>query len=152
MKRIWLSVMFSVVTSIAGAQETLDFLQFQIPAKQYYPETWFHFVGGNVNKPDITADLEALANAGFKGVQLFHGKIGDGKDWPGTTEHIECLSPQWEGLVKHTATEAHRLGLDFTMQTCPGWATSGGPWIKPEQAMRNVVCTQMRTSQMSDLL
>ena len=144
--------MFSVVTSIAGAQETLDFLQFQIPAKQYYPETWFHFVGGNVSKPDITADLEALANAGFKGVQLFHGKIGDGKDWPGTTEHIECLSPQWEGLVKHTATEAHRLGLDFTMQTCPGWATSGGPWIKPEQAMRNVVCTQIRTSQMSDLL
>ena len=37
------------------------------------------------------------------------------------------------------ADECKRLGLTFTRQTCPGWAMSGGPWIKPENAMRHLI-------------
>ena len=108
------------------------------PDRIYYPETWFHFLNGSIRREGITQDLEAIAASGIQGVQLFHGQVGDPKDWPGTEEHIECLSPKWEELVRHTAEEAHRLGLRFSLQTCPGWATSGGPWIKPEQAMRHL--------------
>ena len=111
---------------------------FRQPPRIFYPETWFHFVNGNVSRAGITRDLEAIARSGITGVQLFHGRIGNNTDWPGTQEHIECLSPKWESLVIHTAREAHRLGLRFSLQTCPGWATSGGPWIQPEQAMRHL--------------
>lgn len=121
---------------------TADEASFLHPARIFYPETWFHFLNGSVRQDGITQDLEAIAASGIQGIQFFHGKVGDPADWPGTEEHIECLSPKWEALVKHTAQEAHRLGLRFSLQTCPGWATSGGPWIKPEQAMRHLSCVR----------
>ena len=111
------------------------------PDRIYYPETWFHFVNGNVSRDGITRDLEAIAESGIQGIQLFHGRMND-NIWPGTEEPIECLTPKWEDLVRHTATEAHRLGMRFSLQTCPGWAMSGGPWIKPEQAMRHLIYTR----------
>ena len=115
-----------------------DRAAFLHPGRIYYPETWFHFLNGSIRREGITRDLEAIAASGIQGVQFFHGQVGDPADWPGTEEHVECLSPKWESLVRHTAEEAHRLGLRFSLQTCPGWAMSGGPWIKPEQAMRHL--------------
>lgn len=114
-----------------------DRAQFLKPDKVFYPETWFHFIGGNVSYEGITADLEAIAQAGISGVHFFHGQQG-GK-WPATGEDIECMSEKWEDAVKFVAEECKRLGLRFTVQNCPGWAMSGGPWIKPENAMRILV-------------
>lgn len=111
--------------------------KFRSPAKVFYPETWFHYIGGNVSIEGITTDLEAISGAGFSGVHLFHGQFGG--PWPGVDPQIACLSPLWDGMVKHTAEECRRLGLRFTMQNCPGWAMAGGPWIKPENAMRHLV-------------
>jgi hypothetical protein len=114
-----------------------DIKNFKSPPKVFYPETWFHFIGGNVANDGITEDLEAIANAGLSGIQFFHGQFGGA--WPGVNTQITCLSPDWENALKHTAEECRRLGLKFTMQNCPGWAMSGGPWIKPENAMRHLV-------------
>lgn len=117
-----------------------DAKAFVQPPKLYYPETWFHFIDGNVDKEGITMDLEAIADAGIKGVQLFHGGVGD--LWPGVQEDIKCLSPNWYGILDHTASEAQRLGLRFSMQNCPGWAMAGGPWIEPQEAMRDLFWTR----------
>ncbi|GAA3994161.1 hypothetical protein GCM10022210_55350 [Mucilaginibacter dorajii] len=106
------------------------------PPKVYYPETWFHLIGGNVSKKGITADLEAIARSGISGIQLFHGQFGG--PWPGVNPQIACLSPLWEDAIRHTAQECRRLGLRFTMQNCPGWAMAGGPWITPANAMRHL--------------
>ena len=54
---------------------------FKSPSKNHYPETWFHFIGGNVSKEGISADLEAIAKSGISGIQLFHGQFGG--EWPG---------------------------------------------------------------------
>lgn len=118
-----------------------DVQGFMSPDRVYYPETWFHFIGGNVSHEGITADLEAIASAGIAGVQLFHGQFGgeSSKQWPATTDSIACLSANWDAAVKHASAEAKRLGLRFSMQNCPGWAMAGGPWIKPENAMRNII-------------
>ena len=125
-------------TKLRSAFSKNDQAAFLHPDRIFYPETWFHFLNGSIRREGITRDLEAIAASGIQGVQFFHGQVGDPADWPGTEEHVECLSPKWESLVKHTAEEAHRLGLRFSLQTCPGWAMSGGPWIKPEQAMRHL--------------
>jgi len=117
-----------------------DVANFKNPPKDNYPETWFHFIGGNVSREGLTADMEAIARAKISGVQFFHGR-GKGK-WPQTGEEIQCLSPKWEGFVRFAAEEARRLGLKFSMQNCPGWSMSGGPWIEPKNAMRHIVCTR----------
>lgn len=114
-----------------------DRVLFASPPQVYHPETWFHFIGGNVATNGITADLEAIRRAGISGVQLFHGQFGGA--WPGVEPQIRCLSETWDGAVRHMAEECRRLGLRFTMQNCPGWAMSGGPWIAPSNAMRHLV-------------
>lgn len=110
---------------------------FASPDRVHYPETWFHFIGNNVSLEGITADLEAIAGAGLSGVQFFHGHFGG--PWPQVGEGIAPLSENWDAAVQHIAKECRRLGLRFTIQNCPGWAMSGGPWITSENAMRLVV-------------
>lgn len=124
-----------LIGGLAAADPLAD--GFANPAKEFRPETWFHLIGGNVAKEGLTADLEAVAGAGLQGIQLFHGQFGG--PWPGVAPQIPCLSPAWDGMVAHIANECRRLGLRFTMQNCPGWAMSGGPWITPDQAMRHLV-------------
>lgn len=119
------------------ADDLLDESTFKNPDKGYYPETWFHFIGGNISKEGITADLEAISAAGISGIQLFHGQFGGA--WPGVSPQIKCLSESWEEHIRWTAKECKRLNLNFTMQNCPGWSYAGGPWIKPENSMRHLV-------------
>lgn len=117
-----------------------DAAKFANPPQVFHPETWFHFIGGNVAQPGATADLEAISGAGIEGVQLFHGQFGG--PWPGVEPQIKCLSEPWDDAVRHVADECRRLGLRFTMQNCPGWAMAGGPWITPEKAMRHLVSSR----------
>jgi len=115
----------------------IDESSFRKPDKDYYPETWYHFIGGNVSKEGITADLEAIAEARISGIQLFHGQFGG--EWPDVSPQIQTLSEDWDDLVQWTATECKRLNLRFSMQNCPGWSYAGGPWIEPENSMRHLV-------------
>jgi hypothetical protein len=119
--------------ALANGPQAGDFAQ---PPREHRPETWFHLIGGNVSQAGLTTDLQAVAAAGLQGIQLFHGS---GREWPGVTPQIQTLSPQWDGLIRHVAAETERLGLRFTMQNCPGWAMSGGPWITPDRAMRHLI-------------
>lgn len=136
MKRASLIIAIALSLSvIANAQISIQ--DFNAPARTHYPETWFHYVDGNVDRDGITKDLEAIAGAGISGVQFFHGGWGN-EPWKGVTDPVYCLSDRWESLVRHTASEANRLGLRFTMQNCPGWAMSGGPWIDLDDTMRHL--------------
>ena len=154
MKRVWGFAMAALFVGTVAAQvERADALPspkmlnrafgehdveaFRQPPKVFYPETWFHFIGGNVARDGITADLEAIAGAGIQGVQFFHGQFGG--PWPGVEPQIKCLSETWDDLLGFVAGECERLGLRFTMQNCPGWAMAGGPWIAPGNAMRHLV-------------
>lgn len=114
-----------------------DVVNFKTPPKIYEPETWFHFIGGNISQEGIAADLEAINKAGISGLQWFHGDFGG--TWPKVTSPIKALTPQWENMVGFMGKKAKELGLRFTVQTCPGWAMAGGPWIKPADAMRDLV-------------
>ena len=85
-------------------------------------------MNGNVTKEGITQDLEAMARIGVGGVLNFDAGtlIPQGP--------VVYLGPEWLDLKAHAAREADRLGLDFTMHNCPGWSSSGGPWITPSSA------------------
>lgn len=122
---------------VSVGKATLSEDTFRKPDKNHYPETWFHFIGGNVSKEGITADLEEISAAGISGIQLFHGQFGG--EWPGVSPQIQCLSESWDDLILWTARECKRLNLTFTMQNCPGWSYAGGPWITPENSMRHLV-------------
>ncbi|TWU57085.1 Glycosyl hydrolases family 2, sugar binding domain [Rubripirellula tenax] len=134
---IWALVQSHALAQTASTDKLAD--EFRAPPRQAYPETWFHLIGGNVDREALSTDLEAVAGAGISGIQLFHGK---GRAWPGVEPQIQTLSPTWDSLISHVAGETDRLGLKFTMQNCPGWAMSGGPWITPDNAMRHLVTSR----------
>lgn len=136
MKKLF-TLFFSAIVVLSCTSAGPDKEAFARPEKDHYPQTWFHFIGSNVSIEGITADLEAIAEAGISGVQFFHGR-GDSA-WPEVENGIAPLSENWDEAVRHIALECERLGLEFTIQNCPGWAMSGGPWIKPENAMRGLV-------------
>lgn len=110
---------------------------FAVPPKDFWPQTWFHFIGDNVSREGIEADLEAIAGAGIAGIQWFHGAFGG--RWPGVDQPIIPLSEDWDRMVAFMGEMARRLDLRLTIQTCPGWAMAGGPWVKPEDAMRDLI-------------
>ena len=121
---------------LCGAACALDRASFQTPAREHHPETWFHLIGGNVAKEGLAADLDAVVYAGISGIQLFHGQFGG--PWPGVSPQIPCLSKDWDDIIRFAADGCAARGLAFKMQNCPGWSMSGGPWIAPSNAMRNL--------------
>lgn len=136
---------FCVVVAVGmtfALSAAVEFSAFENPAKAHRPETWFHLIGGNVAKPGLDADLDALRDAGISGIQLFHGQIGNRK-WPGVEQQIKCLSADWDDMIRHAAEGCAKRGLSFKMQNCPGWSMSGGPWIAPSNAMRELVFSRI---------
>ena len=108
------------------------------------PETWFHVLGGNVRKDGLRLDLEAIRGAGLSGVHFFHigGRAGDlrrGGVWPGCeATQVQCLGEGWDDIVGFLGDECSRLGLALTVQNCPGWSQSGGPWIDLDHCQRDI--------------
>lgn len=114
--------------------------RFATPGPEARPHTWWHWMNGNVTTDGITRDLEALARVGVGGVQMFD--VGCGiPQGPAKT-----LSDEWVKVIRHAADECGRLGLSFTMHNCPGWSSSGGPWITPDIAMQQLVWSEATVS------
>ena len=120
---------------VSHAGESLE-AHFAQPPALARPQTWWHWVSGNVSKEGITADLEAMKRIGLGGVQLFNVDQSDVKG------PVVLMSPEWRELVKHTLNEADRLKLHFAMQACEGWSESGGPWIELAQSMQRVTWSE----------
>ena len=114
-----------------------DEQNFAAPPKDFWPQTWFHFIGDNVSREGLDADLEAIAGAKIAGIQWFHGAFGG--RWPHVDQPIIPLSEDWDRMVAYLGEKARSLDLRLTIQTCPGWAMAGGPWVRPEDAMRDLV-------------
>jgi hypothetical protein len=99
--------------------------------------TWWFWLGDKVDKTSITADLEALKAQGIGGVTVYSlsgpGVPGKGPNY---------MSTEWRELWKHTLKESDRLGLGVSTMLCSGW-NAGGPWIKPEQACKKHVSSEL---------
>jgi hypothetical protein len=110
------------------------------------PRVLWMWMGSNITKDGITRDLEALKAAGFGGATMF--SLADtttpwaGVIAKGPTPQVVAFTEPWWALVRHAAREAVRLGLDFGIHNCPGYETSGGPWITPDISMQEVVWSE----------
>ena len=102
-------------------------------------DSWcfWYWMYGAVSREGITADLEAMKQAGLGGAYLMPIKDTEqGKEFNGT---VRQLSPQWWEMLRFSMQEADRLGLKLGMHICDGFALAGGPWITPQESMQKVV-------------
>ncbi len=110
---------------------------FQNPPDSAKPQTWWHWLNGNISKEGITADLEAMKRVGLGGAQSFN--VGFGPEGP-----VAFNGPEWLELVRFAASEARRLGLELGENLAPSWSGAGGPWNKVENSMKVVVTSEKR--------
>lgn len=110
---------------------------FQSPPDETKPWVFWYWMKASASKEGITADLEAMAEAGIGGAYLM--PIQGEANPPLFEPSAPQLSPQWWELVKHALAEADRLGLKIAMHACDGFALAGGPWITPDLSMQKVV-------------
>ncbi|MCX6896688.1 MAG: glycosyl hydrolase [Verrucomicrobia bacterium] len=138
MKHLLLLLAAALPLSPLAAPTRADELakNFATPPDSARPQTWWHWVDGNVTREGITADLEAMARVGIGGAQIFEAGCGV------PSGPVKYVSPEWRELVKHAAQEASRLGLELTLHNCAGWSSSGGPWITPELSMQKLVWSE----------
>ena len=110
----------------AGTLETA----FRQPPPGAHAKTWWHWMNGNITAEGITLDIEAMKRAGIRGFQIFQVGTGIPKG------PVDYSSAEHTRLLQHAAKEAERLGMEFDIMNCPGWSSSGGPWITPEFSMK----------------
>ena len=133
----------ALLTPLAGAlaQTPADPLAqgFHQPPDSARPRTWWHWTASNVTTEGITKDLEWMKRAGLAGFQLADVNAGGGQT---VDKKIVFGSPEWLAAVRHAATEADRLGLEMTIFSSAGWSETGGPWVRPEEAMKKLVWSE----------
>jgi alpha-L-rhamnosidase len=114
---------------------------FRTPPDSARPRTWWHWTNGNVTEDGITKDLEWMKRVGIGGFQLADVSAGGGQM---VEKKISFGTPEWYHAVHHAADEAQRLNLEMSIFSSPGWSEAGGPWVKPEQAMKKFVWSETR--------
>ena len=163
-----LAVAMAVCASFTVHAQTLQQL-WQNPTNDYRVKTWWFFGYEHTTDEGITADVEALRNAGFGGVVYYdqnhrstkapskqeqsQARLNSAereearpevKNLPDGTPD-EGFSPEWWHHLRFAASEARRVGLSFEINISNGYC-AGGRWIDADHAMQRVACGKLRVT------
>jgi hypothetical protein len=136
LRNVFVFAFAPLLLSPAAFADTLD-TGFQSPPDSAKPQTWWHWMNGNITKEGITADLGAMKEIGLGGATIVNVDSGIPR---GT---VNFMSPEWRDDFKFAMQEASRLGLQMGVENCAGWSSSGGPWNVASNAMMHVVTSEI---------
>jgi len=136
----YLLTLILAFTLINANGQTTDSLynNFKTPPSNTKPWVYWYWISDHISKEGITKDLEAMA------------KVGIGEALIGNVDQIEqkgnvkALTEEWWKMIDFAIREGKRTGVNIGVFNAPGWSQSGGPWIKPEQAMRYLTMSELK--------
>lgn len=111
---------------------------FVAPADSNNVWCYWYWINDDISKEGITKDLEAMKEVGIG--TAFIGNINP----PEVDGRVPIFSDYWWDCMVHAVNEGKRLGVNIGAFNCPGWSQSGGPWVKPEMAMRHLVYSETK--------
>jgi len=142
---IFLLLVFSLLQSVGSysqknSSSSIEELarKFNDPDHSAKPWVFWNWMNGNISREGIKADLQAMHDVGIGGVMMFNigNMVPEGK--------IQYRSKEWMEMVKYAAKTANEFDIDFTMHNCDGWSTSGGPWVSKDNAMKQIVFSEIQ--------
>ena len=110
----------------------------QKPTREYRMKTWWFFGYERTADEGITADAEALRDAGFGGVVYYDQNHAKDAEANGAEE---AFSDAWWHHLQLAASEAQRCGLSFEVNISNGYC-AGGRWIDARHAMQRVAAAE----------
>ena len=131
------AAMFAVVLPASAQTSLLE--GFKEPPNIARPRVYWYWQNGNITKEGLTKDLEWMHRAGIGGVETFDVTMAT----PNVVEpRLLYMQPGWKDAFHHALQVADRLGMTTTIGAAPGWSQTGGPWVKPADAMKKFVWTE----------
>lgn len=122
-------------TNPAYAEMAADFKN---PFGKVQTGCYWYWINGNISSEGVRKDLQAMKRAGID--RAYIGDIGSQGGPVGT---VKTFSPEWEKALATAFEVASELGIEIGLFNSPGWSQSGGPWVKPEMAMRRLVASSV---------
>ncbi|HEY1790248.1 MAG TPA: glycosyl hydrolase [Verrucomicrobiae bacterium] len=113
---------------------------FAQPPPSARPWVYWYFMDGNLTHDGMLADLQSMKKAGIGGAIFLEVNIGIPRG------PVDFMSLKWQDLFAEADHEADALGIQIALAAGPGWTGTGGPWIKPELAMQDLVAGQTNVS------
>ena len=112
------------------------------PPKEAHAGVWWHWMGGQVTREGIEKDLDWFVRMGITSATIF-GMADSTVPWAKRIANIPTgIHPyenEWWRLVKFACAEGKKRGIDIGLHNCPGYTSTGGKWIPPRLAMRELV-------------
>ena len=59
-----------------------------------------------------------------------------------SSQRLIYMTPPWRDAMRYTAQLTDRMGMELGIAGSPGFSESGGPWVRPAQAMKKLVWSE----------
>lgn len=103
------------------------------PGKDIQTSVYWYWISDHISEEGVVKDLYSMKEAGIN--RAFIGNIGLSESESGVGK-VKFATPEWWNILHTALKTATELGIEIGIFNSPGWSQSGGPWVKPEQAMR----------------
>ncbi|GAA4314479.1 hypothetical protein GCM10023149_10650 [Mucilaginibacter gynuensis] len=112
---------------------------FATPPDSIQTSIYWYWMSDNLSKEGVIKDLHAMKSVGIN--RAFIGNIGYE-----TTPYgkVKIFTDEWWDILHTALKTATELNIEIGIFNSPGWSQSGGPWIKPTQAMRYLTSSETR--------
>lgn len=114
--------------------------KFLSPGNEAKPRVWWHWMNGNITQDGIRKDLEWMEKTGIGGFQNFDANLFTPVVVP---QKLVFMTSEWKAAFKYATDLSGEKGLEMAIAGSPGWSVTGGPWVKPEDAMKKYVWSEL---------
>jgi len=120
----------NVKSQMAKPLDNLE-TSFITPPDSIQTSVYWYWISDHISKEGVIKDLKAMKSVGIN--RAFIGNIGiNGVPYG----DVKLFSEQWWDILHTALKTATELDIEIGIFNSPGWSQSGGPWVKPGQAMR----------------
>lgn len=102
---------------------------------------YWYWLSNNISKEGVIKDLHSMKKVGIN--RAFLGSMGI-NDIP--YGDVAFMSPEWWEITETALETATELGIEIGIFNSPGWSQSGGPWVKPDEAMRYLASSSVNVT------
>lgn len=121
---------------------------FMMPPDSIRISTFYYWLNNHTSKEGVIEDLKAMKKAGITRI-FIATNIRNRTSWSRDTTgqyfgNVKIFSDEWWETLHTALKTAAELDIEVGLFNCPGWSQSGGPWVKPDQAMRYLDAAEIR--------